>query len=188
MNRRTLPLIVVFTLASLPAFAQGRPPAAGETLKSLSEQVAALAARVAKLESGRVTAQDLAGTYRWAYLGVQLQGNPARIDLESIDSEATTLTLNSDGTLLISVSQMNCRLQQGAPWAVIVPCDSEGGEGTGNWRLENGRLLIEFPDGDTLDVAVTAGGRVLVHSGAVSSEAFGYAFANIGLFVKLAPQ
>jgi hypothetical protein len=188
MMRRAVPLVVVFTLVSFSAFAQGRPPGSGETLQSLSEKLAALTERLAKLESGRVTAEDLAGTYRWAYLGVQLQGNPARIDLESIDSEATALTLNPDGTALMSFSSLACQLQQGTPWAVVLPCDGETGQGPASWRVENGRLIIDFPDGDRFDLAITAGGRVLVHSGAVSSQTFGYAFANIGMMVKLPPQ
>jgi hypothetical protein len=186
MRPKTTLLTIAFTLASLPAFAQ-RPDGAGETLQSLSAKLAALTERVAKLESGRVDAADLVGTYIWAYLGVQLQGNPARIDLESVDSDQTRFTLNADGTAAVSVGALDCQLQEGAPW-VVLPCESESGQGTATWHVNGAKLIIDFPDGDQFELDITAGGRVLASSGAVSNQQFGYAFANIGLLVKLPTQ
>ena len=84
-RRRQIALVAtVFTLAALPAFAQ-RPGGAGETIQTLSAKLDALTARVAKIEAGTITVDDIPGTYAVHALAVDRQGNsfPARIGTES---------------------------------------------------------------------------------------------------------
>lgn len=89
MNTRAALLALVVTIASLPAYAQGPPailgpPAgAGETVQTLSAKLAALTERVAKIESGQVTASDLVGSYTLNILGIEL-GLPPAVHLESV--------------------------------------------------------------------------------------------------------
>jgi hypothetical protein len=59
---RVASFLLALGFISAPVFAQGPPDSTPGANQSLANQVAALAARVAKLE-GDIVAADLAGTY-----------------------------------------------------------------------------------------------------------------------------
>ena len=196
MNIRVLFFAFALLVLSLPAFAQpgGQPPAgppggAGETIQSLSAKLAALTARVEKIESGAFTAADLVGSYAWAYMGIELVGSPGRISNENIKF---VLTLRANGDIEARGTADDCQLTQGLPWAVTCkPQEVATGQVIGTWRLENGQLFVTFEGNSEEPVAVGAGGRVIVHSGLSSTEyapGLRNAFSNIGVLIKLPSQ
>jgi hypothetical protein len=147
-------LALVFTIMSLPAYAQGTKP---PTVQSLADQVAALTARVAKIESGKVTMADLAGFYLVHALGVELHGGPAQIGTETAFA---TMTLRANGTgTLGGWTDKRSDLGEGQPWSVTFqPPTDYFGEFT--WSLVNGNTLSLF--NGTFEATIAAGGRMFV--------------------------
>lgn len=154
---------------STPAFAQGRSggaPGAGG-VQALASDLAALAARVAKLE-GNIVAADLAGTYSAVILSTTLHGarpgtppNPASIETEA---SRGSLTLNANGTGHVTL--LGCgggRLTQGS-WAVTAAeCDDDEPESDLTWTYADGVVTATFlSDGDTVPFTVALGGRLLI--------------------------
>jgi hypothetical protein len=194
MKIRALFFAFAFLVLSLPAFAQpggqpGPPAGTGETIQSLSAKLAALTARVQKIESGAFTAADLVGSYAWAYMGIELVGSPGRISNESIKF---VLTLTDNGNIEARGTADDCQLTQGIPWAVTcAPQEVATGQVIGTWRVQDGQLFITFEGDSEEPVAVGAGGRVIVHSGLSSTEyapGLRNAFSNIGVLIKLPSQ
>jgi hypothetical protein len=172
MNIRTAFVSLALVLASAPAFAQGNHGAnagngGGNGTKDLSDQLAQLTARVAKLE-GNITAADLAGTYNFVVIDVPLAAavasppRPARIET---DATSGTLVLNADGTG--SIAGVNCggvRLIQGS-WTLEdqgTTCDAQANI---TWSYENGTLTTTEGN-EQLPFTVAAGGRVWTLAGA----------------------
>ena len=96
MKSRVAPLLLASTFVALafvssPVFAQGRPggplPGAGG-VQTLASDLAALAARVAKLE-GNIVAADLAGTYSAVILSTSLHGARPNVAPAAIETEGT---------------------------------------------------------------------------------------------------
>jgi len=195
MKIRALFFAFAFLAWSFPALAQpggqppAGPPAGTETIQSLSAKLAALTARVEKIESGAFTAADLVGSYAWAYMGIELVGSPGRISNENIKF---VLTLRANGDIEAQGTADDCQLTQGLPWAVTcAPQEVATGQVIGTWRLQNGQLFITFEGNSEEPVAVGAGGRVIVHSGLSSTEyapGLRNAFSNIGVLIKLPSQ
>lgn len=153
-------LVVAFLFAPLPAHAQ-----------SIASRMAALEARVAKLE-GSITATDLAGTYRAAAHAIDLDGQD-----QSAGGSATvtifayggTLTLNANGNGTIVTgggTSGAIQLVEGTPWtdsAQLFPADPPTAI---TWTYANG--ILNITDGTVnldLDLIVGAGGRVLIWAG-----------------------
>lgn len=162
-------LLLVFASISAPVFAQGPPGGipGGGAIQSLANDIAALSARVAKLE-GNIVASDLAGTYSLLGLDTSMSGAhlptvPARINTVGFRA---TLTLNAAGTG--SVSPVQCEgstLTQGV-WSVTgVNCDESGSDVT--WTYADGVLTVTFlSDGDQIPFVVGLGGRLAVMAAA----------------------
>lgn len=166
-------LVVAFVFAPLPAQAQAKGPGSG-----LPARMAALEARVAKLESGQVDAADLVGTYALYLLGVELHGgNPAQIGVET---SVAIFPLNADGTGSGTVTDGRCDLQQAVPW--VLTCGEEAGSGTFTWTVENGTLVI--PGDENLVATIGAGGRAFIFGG----TAPGAGFSNLGIAIRLPNQ
>jgi hypothetical protein len=182
MNRALVIVLAVCLLlvafVSLPA--QGPPPGAGSAA-SLSAQVAALAARVDKLE-GNIVASDLAGTYSVTGLSTTMTafrfGNPNVPATINTSAFRATLTLNANGTG--SGSTLACEgstLTQGS-WAMTgFDCSEPVGNVT--WTYADGVITITFlSDGDVIPLTVALGGRLLIlavapfHPGDPSSDQF----------------
>src|SRR4051812_37524077 len=70
MKLRLAALLLGFVFISVPVFAQGGK---GGGTKDLSADLAALAARVSKLE-GNIVAADLAGTYNFMVIDTSMDG------------------------------------------------------------------------------------------------------------------
>jgi hypothetical protein len=153
---------------------------AGPTITALTNSLAALTARVARLESGQVVDADLVGVYEVQFFGVQLLGNPARIGMEQF---AMRFTLNADHTATVTATGGDCDLLQGTPWAVT--CESGTESGSATWSVQDDQLLINFEDGDQAVVTIGAGGRVLI-SGGISEFEPGAGFANIAIAIRVA--
>lgn len=174
MNIRIASLAVAIAFVSFPAYAQ-RPGSAGETIKSLSDKLAALTERVAKLESGHVDAADLAGKYVIHALGIELHGGfPA-----SISSETTVgiATFNADHTGSFTGADGRWDLQQGAPWTLGYHTTDQSGDFT--WSLVDGNVVI--PGDEDAVLTVGAGGRVLAGGGTSTSGGW----SNIFLVIRL---
>jgi hypothetical protein len=152
---------------------------ASPTITSLVSDLAALTARVAKLESGEVVAADLPGRYKAINLGIGLNGNPARVETELF---GLTFTLNPDGTVALEGFAGDCELLQGTTWSVA--CDDETFQGTATWSLQDGTLVILFEDGDQLDLLLGAGGRVAIDGG-ISEFTPGAGWTSIGMLIRL---
>jgi hypothetical protein len=75
MKLRVASLLLASSFIALPVFAQGPPTdvGAGGVIQSLANDLAALTARVAKLE-GNIVASDLAGTYSLVGLDTVMTG------------------------------------------------------------------------------------------------------------------
>src|ERR1700731_3125903 len=91
-NFRAASLLFAFTLAALPIQAQG------PTVQSLASDLAALTARVAKLE-GQIVAADLVGPYALRGFQIELGGGAGRPAQVSSYVFSATVTLNADGTV-----------------------------------------------------------------------------------------
>ncbi len=175
--RRTVPtvsLLLLLALAALPAAAndqhpRGRAQCVPAAPGSLPDQVAKLAARVAKLE-GKIKPADLVGRYAVTSVSLSLTGStdqrprPAAI---SHSAGRAFLTLNADGTTRFEPnnSPVPCgasALTQGAPWTLApTPCGDDGEE-TGRWSYADGILQLSSEDGsEMLPLDVGMGGRLL---------------------------
>lgn len=168
--------VAALALPSLPARAEGPG-------SSLAARMAALEARVAKLESGQVEAADLVGTYAVNVFAVDLLGNPARVRNET---SSFTVTLNANGTASFAGTGADCTLQQGAPW--FVTCNQEGGAGTGTWTVKDGSLEIHDENGE--DVIndpnfIGAGGRVIISGGTSFGETPTEGYSVIMIMIRL---
>lgn len=177
MRIRVACFALLFLFTGVSAHAQTPTPGGGrQTIQSLSDELAALKARVAKLESGKVEAADLAGTYWIQALGVELHGGfPAQIGSET---SVGTMTLNADGSGVFTGKDARWDLRQGAPWSLT---HSEStGSGTFTWIVEDGKVVIP-EDEDGFAALIAAGGKVLIGGG--TSDTGGW--SNIFLMFRL---
>jgi hypothetical protein len=171
MSKRNLRIVLlafsfVFTVAPAQAQGPGGPPGTGSA-QALSTRVAALEARVAKLE-GQITAGDLVGTYVLHAFQTELHGrNPDLATYVSSYVFQGTFVLNADGTGTIGSSggqfghSLRFFITESSPQTPTRTVINEpGGGGSFNWSYANGLINIGFGN-----FSVTAGGRVLVGSG-----------------------
>ena len=153
-NLPAVSLFFAFTLAALPTQAQS------PTVESLASDLAALTARVAKLE-GQIVAADLVGTY--SIHGIQnelsVSGGPPKISSYVF---LGTVTLAADGTGSLSPQQSGNTLVLG-PQSSVQPFQGSSPPPTIDWSYADGTVTAL---GGALSLSVTAGGRVLVGAGA----------------------
>jgi hypothetical protein len=169
MKLRVASLLVVCVFVSGPVFAQGPSGGGKGGAKDLSADLAALAARVSKLE-GNIVAADLAGTYSFMVIDTSM-GGAHNGEAANILTRATraTATLNADGTG--SASNVTCEgsmlnLASGALTDAGDPSCGDGDAGV-TWTYADGVLTITFlDDGDQIPFNVAAGGRLLIVGGA----------------------
>jgi len=179
MKPRVASLLVAFAFLSVPVFAQGPPGGGGvNPVQALSNQLAALTARVSKLE-GNIVASDLVGTYQFTVLDTVMNAaHPPQPASINTSSASATLTLNADGTgSLSNLDCANSTLFVGT--GTMTGANNCGGE-TGvdvTWTYENGVTTITFlDDGDVIPFPVAAGGRLMIggaapfHPGDPSSD------------------
>jgi hypothetical protein len=156
LNLRAASLFIAFTLAALPTQAQS------PTVESLASDLAALTARVAKLE-GQIVAADLVGTY--AIHGIQNElsasGGPAQISSYVF---LGTVTLAADGTASLNFTQQNGNTLVLGLQSSVLPFQGSGNPPTNiDWTYADGAVTIL---GGSVSLSVTAGGRVLVGASA----------------------
>jgi hypothetical protein len=153
MNIRAASLFFAFAFAALPIQAQS------PTIDSLASDLAALTARVAKLE-GQIAAADLVGTYALRGFQIELSGGTGRTAQVSSYVFTGTITLNADGTATVSGGPENGNtLSFTVPPSLSIFQGSPGGSGTSTWTYLNGSVTV---DGVTPPLSVAAGGRVLI--------------------------
>jgi hypothetical protein len=168
MKRRIASLLVLLAFVATPVLAQGPPGQGGgpgQAGGGLASELAALTARVAKLE-GNIVASDLAGTYNFVGIVNTMDGIRPGVSPASITTEAFrgTLTLNANGTGT-SGPPGGCEgstLTQGT-WILtgVAPCSATLENVT--WTYANGVITITFEsDGDQIPFAVALGGRFLI--------------------------
>ena len=166
MKMRTGVLVVVsaLSLAALPARAEDRHR---DPIRSLYRAVAALNARVSKLE-GNIEAADLAGTYGLViYSGnlAALVTNPGPPPTVAQNAGIThdvlsgTVTVDADGTGSLTLTLNGFVLTQGT-WAVAARTFS--GSETFTWTYANGVVAMAFEDGSSINLNVGPGGRLMV--------------------------
>jgi hypothetical protein len=164
MNLRTPSLCFAIAFAALSAQAQNP----GATVDSLAGDLAALTARVSKLE-GQIVAADLVGTY--AIHGIQVElsgGNSAQVSSYVI---VGTVVLAADGTgSLTTAAPSGNTLSIGSPSSVS-PFMGSGGGGTSTatWTYADGTLTLTLAGG-AVPLAVPAGGRIMIGSSANPSD------------------
>ena len=163
--KRVVSLFLGVAFIAAPVFAQGRPPTVpgGGGVQELASQLAALQARVAKLE-GNIVAADLAGTYSVTLFGTNMNGAravPPRAATINTIAGRGTLTLNADGTG--TIASLAC---EGSEMVVAtgamhgVDCSEPDSEVT--WTYAEGVATVTFlGDGDQLPFNVSLGGRYL---------------------------
>ena len=170
MRFRAASLFCVLAFATLPTQAQGPrggKPATGNPIQALTDQLAALTARVAKLE-GQITSSDLAGTY--AIHGIQ---NEMLSNADGVPTQVSsyvyvgTAVLAVDGTTALSVTQSGNGLFITTPSSRF-PVNS-GGSLTGNWTYADG-VVTTTGSGAPIPLTVAAGGRVLIGASANHSD------------------
>ena len=187
MRIRIAAFFLAFAFGSLPVAAQSTkvpspPPGIPFQLdQQLAAQIAALQARVAKLE-GNIVASDLAGTYSVTALGTEmtaLHAGPPIVDATINTSAArATLTLNANGTG--NYSAFTCEgstLTQGS-WAMHgFDCSEPGSTADVTWTYADGVITIKtLNDGEEIPWNVALGGRLLIvafapfHPGDPSSD------------------
>jgi len=179
MHSRLVRSFLLVALVSLPvhAAAQSRdarpddriPP--GVPLQALLDEINALKARVAKLESGQVDAPTMVGRYALQLFGIELEGNPAVV---GVDLGGATMTLQPNFDVTFSASadstDVACRLRQrqGMPWVVLCEPPDDSPE-TITWRVENGMLVLSENGRDTYS-PIGAGGQLFIFTDARQQE------------------
>ena len=159
--RATTSLLFTVVCSAVSVQAQNSNP----TVDSLASDLAALSARVAKLE-GQITATDLVGTY--ALRGFQIElggGNPAHV---SSYVYVGTAVLAADGTATLTWSPAKGNtLTLGASPSVAPFKDADGGGNiTSTWTYANGIVTISgFPP-----LAVAQPGRIAISASANNSD------------------
>jgi hypothetical protein len=162
-GRRFTSLFFAALFTALSANAQS----SGATIDSLASDLAALTARVAKLE-GQIVAADLVGTY--AIHGIQVElsgsGNSAQVSSYVL---VGTVVLAADGTAsLTTVAPSGNTLSIGSASSVSPFMGNGGGSGTGTWTYNaDGTVTLQ---GGAPPLAVAAGGRILIGSSANNSD------------------
>jgi hypothetical protein len=160
MPHRVASLLLAFAFISAPVFAQGPPAAGGGVVQSLASDIAALTARVAKLE-GDIVASDLAGTYNFIVLDTSMNAvvTPATISTSAIRA---TLTLNADGTGFGSAGTCEgSTLTLAGTMTGLFGCG--GSLPNVTWTYANGVITITFLDeGEQIPFSVALGGRLLI--------------------------
>jgi len=169
-------LLLVFASLALPAYAQ--KPGTGD--RSLAAQVAALSARVDKLE-GNITAADLVGIYTVTSFETNLQGDfPAEVAANTFTG---TVTLAADGSVSGTLTGSGYTLKQGNPWFVQSTNDLNGGQpGTFTWSYASGTLTLST-NGGAASFVVATGGRLLIMSSALPN--FKGGFAQLVILTRL---
>ena len=167
--KRVASLLLALGFVSAPVFAQGPPGGVGGN--NLAAQVAALSARVAKLE-GSIVAADLAGHYSVVVLDTTMigssPGNPAEPATITTSVIRAGLTLNADGTGSMNGNTVfpGCEgstlLLTGAMQAADT-AECESGQSDVTWTYDAGVITITFlSDGDQLPFSVALGGRLFI--------------------------
>ena len=178
MNLGKASLCSVCLLILLAITFPTRAPAQGAS-NNLQARVAALEARVEKLESGQVSEEHIFGSYSIHALGIALQaGPPALIGAETSRGIAT---FNDDGTVTFEdTGDASWNLREGMPWTLTLnPFTPASGVLT--WSVVNGKVVIDRTGDD--DVVLTIGASAHVLSGGETSESEG--FSNIFMMIRL---
>ena len=162
MNVRAAALFLGLVFVSLPAQAQQGPPAGAG---GVAGQVADLEARVAKLE-GNIVAADLAGTYSVTGVDTPLSalvaGNPPRnATIQSIVFTGT-LTVNANGTGVLSPTTCSGSMLTQGPWTLVpVNCNGDSPQNF-TWTYANGNVTATFSgELGAMKFSVGLGGRLL---------------------------
>ena len=186
---RSLLAVVVFVLSGLSAYAapsQGpRPPAPDP--KQLAAMLAALAARVDKLE-GQITSADLVGTYQIFGIQTRLFSNGPGIAAGALTG---ALILNADGNGSLQINGDGALLQPALQgWGLYAPYTL----GNGNpgfvfplsWAYANGLISLAV-DGNPPGpgVPVGPGGRLGAISFSEVNLGEGRADAGLMIFYRL---
>src|SRR4051812_241931 len=155
MNSRVVSLFLGVAFIPAPAFAQIRPasnsgPGGGGAIQQVATDVAALTARIARLE-GNIVSADLAGTYSFTGFGTDMHG--VRPDAPFVEASITTsafratLTLNANGTgSLLPAGTASLPACEGSRLALpsgamrAVDCDEGGSDLT--WAYVNGVVTL----------------------------------------------
>ena len=180
MTIRTVILSSALLLASVPAYAQGQGQGQGSpppNTQQLAAQLAALQARVAKLE-GNIVASDLVGTYSLLVMGTSMSAfHPASGGAGPIPATITTgttagtLTLNADGTGTANIVRCDgatLTLANGSLRGTNDDCGTEPASSL-TWAYANGVVSITVLDSNgqpdhngAIPYNVALGGRLFV--------------------------
>jgi hypothetical protein len=138
----------------------------GATVDSLASDLAALTARVAKLE-GQIVAADLVGTY--AIHGIQVElssrGNSPQVSSYVF---VGTAVLAADGTVSLTTTPPSGNTLSIGPSSSVSPfMGSGGGTSTTTWTYADGTVTLP---GGAPPLAVAVGGRILIGSSANPSD------------------
>jgi hypothetical protein len=164
-NVRIVLLIFAFVSTITRAQAQGPPSGAGNA--SIANRVAALEARVAKLE-GQITSSDLAGTYTLNGFQTELRAK-VQDGFTAVSSYVFqgTFVLNADGTgsSVGTGAEIGHSLGLFIGTPTFIPpsrtlWNKPGGGFTFSWSYANGVATVSG-----IPLGVAAGGRVLVGTG-----------------------
>ena len=159
MKLRCPSLLLAVAFAALSAQAQNP----GATIESLASDLAAVTARVAKLE-GQIVAADLVGTYALRGIQLELSGGAGRPAQVSSYVYVGTATLNADGTASFNaLSASGNTLSFTTPAMVSIFKGNDGGSGSTTWTYSDGTVSVV---GGAPPLSVAAGGRVLIGVGA----------------------
>lgn len=160
MTRIRVALLCVVVAAVFAITVQAQGPFAPGSGTNLNERVAALEARLAKLE-GNIDATDLVGTYSGAGLITDLDGGPPASATMIAVSGMMTLAEGGSGTLRQAGDAIS--LEQGFPWTDhVFSFPSEEIDIT--WSYDSTAGTVHVSDGTSnldVDFNVGAGGRVL---------------------------
>ena len=202
MTVRTVTVVLssALLLASVPAHAQGQgagsPP---PSYQQLATQLAALQARVSKLE-GNIVASDLVGTYSLLVMGTSMSafhaaspGVPAVPATMTTGTTSGTLTLNADGTgsgTIVRCDGATLALN-GTLTGTNDDCGAQPTTGV-TWTYANGVVTITFLDSNgvpdhngPIPFTVALGGRLFVlgdspfHPSDPSSDHLLFIFARL---------
>ncbi len=164
MKLRAVSLFFTVAFAALSAQAQN----SGATVDSLASDLAALKARVAKLE-GQIMAADLAGTY--ALNGIQIElgsggGNSPKVSSYVF---AGTVVLAADGSGSFTGATPSGNTLSILPPASVSPfMGSGGGTSPFTWTYAGG--VVTAPGGNPASECDPRSGQILIGASANNSD------------------
>jgi hypothetical protein len=180
MKIRAAGLFVCLLAAAPVAAQQQRPPSAAE-FQALVNQLTALTARVAQLESGAVTNADIIGNWRMFWRGLEMYGGAQPSVGDSFAQFDITFLGDNTGTVTFNGATSDLLLGP----LPFLERETQTFTGEFLWEIAGSAVILNFPNGGQLVWTVGAGGRTAVAGDASTGGNNSGSWSVVSFGVKL---